>query len=180
MKHDWSDDHEILNDDGRARCLSFCHACGLIHISHVNYSTRRSAELYAMPTHNADTIVLVEQPACVPDRKRRTPRRRAPDLGARVALLDAEQIEIALLEREVSFEQWRDLSGAQRMVHLSKYLDGARTNLYGPVPSTHCGVPLEGVSWTTIDLAHEPTPRWWRDGDAICVPCIGKTRRRDR
>jgi hypothetical protein len=181
MKHEWSPEHEIFNGDGKARCLSFCRACGLLHISHVNYRTRRSAEIYAMTSHNADTIVHVEEPSCIPDRKRRTlPKPKHQPPPSTQLLLDAEQIEIALLEREVSFEQWRDLSGAQRMVHLSKYIDGARTNLYGPVPRTHCGELLHEITWTTVDLVKEANRRLWRDGDAICVACIEKTRRRDR
>jgi hypothetical protein len=181
MKHEWSEAKPVYTnqEEGRARFLSFCYACGLLRLDAHSSRTGRTSVLFSM-TGKGDTAISVEEPSCVPVANRRTLRARSKRAPAKEHAAALEQLEIVLLEREISFEQWRDLSGAQREVHIGRYLDGAKSNLYGPYPRTWCGVLLEDVTWSTIDLVREPTPRLWRDGDAVCVACIGETRRRDR
>lgn len=186
MKHEWSEKKCIYSNEpeGRARFLRFCYACGLLELNAYSARTRRTSTLYGM-TQKApgETITHADdEPACLPSPLRRTKRERKAGLPwvQRDHTAELEQLSIILLERELPFEQYRDLSGAQREVHISHYIDGAKTNLYGPMPSTNCGKPLEEVTWATLDLVKQPTPRLWRDGDAVCVECIGKTRPRDR
>lgn len=119
MKHEWSESRAIYTneEEGRARFLRYCLACGLLKLDAYSTRTRRSAVLFAM-TGKGDTEVHVEEPTCVPVASRRTLRARSKRAPHRDYSAEFEQLEIFLLERAITFEQWQDISGEIGRAHV--------------------------------------------------------------
>jgi hypothetical protein len=185
MKHAWSEPVTLSGEGAlTTRRVSFCHQCGVLRSEITNIRSARMGFVYAQTQPNADTLAHAIEPACslAPERRTKIETHARNFQAARPTFAGSL---LAALGAPVPRVEWRTLTDAAGLLHVSRYRPveaGKRTaDLYGPIPTAWCGVPLGLVSWTTIGLAG--ALERYEEGDAICVSCwekSGPTRKRDR